>query len=271
MMKNKFIFIIIVTLAISGYVRAQTSGENQSVLVGSFSQKTGDFSEAWDNMKQRLKAFDSENDILAVRLCSSDQLATAVTMSYVSLFEKFDELETQGVIKYEEVTGKPIGWTYYVPRKQVILLRNDKNCPLSKNGYAETEFWIVPPNAELPSFVESRRATDLAELQITSFDNYLNNTEKKELSPELFKKALQKTAEFMKENRTAAVTISISFVGRIPSKTLSNRVSEIRQFLLQKGIGEYRIFIKKSSLGNKPFFNDFKENYPRISIIYPKQ
>ncbi len=278
MRMSKFIFSIIFLLLLFNYAEAQAERKNQGLLVGSFGQKTGDFPESCDNLKQRLQTFKPDKDILAIRLCSADQLAVAVNLSYVSLFDKLDELETQGIIKFEENTGKPIGWLYYVPRERVIFLRNDKNCPVSKNGYAETEFWIVPPNAELPAFVESRRAIQLSSIQLTSFGQYLeqkkqeqnSDAESKELTPELFNRALQQSAEFMKENRRATVVISALFAGRTASKTLSNRVVETRQFLIKSGIGEHRILVKNISLGNGTFTNDYKKYYPNISITYEK-
>lgn len=272
---DKLIFSIFFLLLFFVYTKAQTEAKNQSVLIGSFGQMTGDFSESWDNMKQRLQTFKPDKDILAIRLCSTDQLTVAVNLSYISLFDKLDELETQGIIKFEENTGKPIGWLYYVPRDRVILLRNDKNCPVSKNGYAETEFWIVPLNAELPAFVESRSAVRLSSMQFTSSDYYLSEKPNsadgsKELTPELFHKALQQTADLMKENRTATAVITAPFAGRTADKTLTNRVIEVRQFLIKSGIGEHRIFVKNISLGNGTFTNDYKQYYPNISITYEK-
>ena len=274
--------ITTILLAASIGLFGQNKSENKdNVRAGIFGWGMGDVPESWDNMKtEKISSFVPQQDLLAVRICSADPLLVALETAFVSPINRVDELENQGIYERDPKTGEPKNWQYYVPKNRAVFLRQNKTCRITKDKPADVEFWIVRPNNELPEFVEARKVSEISDFDIILGDAYFkdgnhkkdtieNNYSKGEkLTPEIYKTALMRVVNFMKEKRMALTVIKIPFYGRFPNKIINNHALEAQNFLKKNGIGSYRIFIKKISYGNDVPSNEDIDEYPSISIVY---
>ena len=279
MIMNKFAKLTILLLIVSSSLFGQIKpAEKTNVLAGKFGWGMQDVPETWDNMKtEKISGFIPDQDILAVRICSTDPLFVALDTSFISVISRIEELENQGIIERDSKTGEPKTWQYYVPENRIVLLRQNKQCRIVKNKPADTEFWIVRPQNELPEFVETRNASGMSKFDIILGDaffkneNYKSNVEnnnsfKKPLTPTVYKTALAEAADFMKQKRTALLIIKGSFYGRSPSKILSGHIAEAQNFLKKNGIGDHRVFVR--NISNDISATEDADKYPAISIVY---
>lgn len=257
--------------------------DDKNLFAGRFGLGMGDVLETWGNMKmEKIRNFIPQQDILAVRICANDPLSVALETAFFSPIDRVEELASQGVIAFDDVTGEPKSWQYYVPKNRAIFLRQNKNCRITKDKPADVEYWVVRPNNELPEFVEARKASEIFDYNVVADDTYFknenykkgkfetNHTEGEKLTPEIYQTALTALVKFMKEKRTALTVIKIKFYGRFPSKTIINRVLEAQRFLKQNDIGSHRIFVRKIAYGNDAPSGEYTDKYPSISVVCEK-
>lgn len=279
---NKFGWLTITLLIAFNNIFGQVRTDDKpNILAGKFGWGMGDVPESWDNLKmEKISSFIPDQDTLAIRICSTDPLLAALETSFISPIKRAKELETQGVLERDIKTGEPKNWQYYVPKNRVVLLRQNKGCRIFKNKPADVEFWIVHPQNELPKFVEKLSISEISEFNIISGDVFFkdecyegdtttNHYSKGEnLTPEIYKKALAKIVEFVKNKRTVLIVIKSSFYGRFPDKSLSRRITEAQNFLKKNGIENHRLFVRNFTYENNIASKEYLDKYPNISIVY---
>lgn len=275
MMKKLTLAVILLFVGLTVLFGQNKTADESNIRAGNFGWGMGDVPETWDNMmRERISRFIPDQDILAIRICSTDSFPVALETAFISPFNWIDEVENLGIFEHDPVTGRPKSWRNYVPKDRVVFLRQDKKCRITKDKPADVEFWIVRPTNELPEFVEARSASTIADFQVIVGDNYFNTENKDDgikrenLTPILYQTALTSVADFMKKKRTAAAVITVPFYGRTPNKTIVNRVLEAQNFLKKNGIGSHRIFVKRISYGNDIPSEEYIDKYPGISVVY---
>ena len=197
-------------------------------------------------------SFDPKEDNFAIRVCSNDPLPLALPLASGDPFLTTIKLEKAGV-----------------PKARIYYLRQNKNCSLAANGYAPTEYWLVPKGAQFPDHVEARSASNLLGYQFTHHDQ-LEKGDRHEideiqtLTPKSYAEVLEKVVALLKENKNAIAVIQVFYYTRSPSAELNKRVNETRRYLTSNGIAQYRIHTKRMNWGP---YSSSPEKYPDIFVV----
>lgn len=273
------IFLFLILFILEGVLYSQISeNTSKNEVIGSYHPLDGDSTEITFRIKNRLaQDFSIKDDRIAIVLCSPDPLPVALALAIGSPIGFALEMEQRGnpYILDEDVSKR------FIPRTNVFLLRRIRDCVFVKNKLVYNSYWIVRKGNELPEFIEARKASDFSEYNIISNNDYYENyrerytfyqediaKEAKPLTPEIYKKALAKTLETLKQHRTAFAVITTYYYGKTPNKTVLSNISQAQNFLKKSGIGNHRIFVKKINFGSDASENDSSNKYPDIRVVF---
>ena len=228
--------------------------------------------------------FNREEDLLVAVVCSTDPLPVSLAIANGIPVNFAIKMETEGN-RYSIPYDEPDISKSFIPRSKILFLRQNKNCGFLKNKWVGVNYWIVPKRNELPSFVEARTSSDFSEYVLTDFyDVFYNSPEDKvyraifkpgeeekqiKLTPEIYKTALNKLVDSLKQNRTAIAVIQIPYSGKSPNKKILSNVLLTQTFLKKNGIGSHRIFVKRIHFEDYGSPNDDSTSkYPNITIVF---
>ncbi|HKV33768.1 MAG TPA: hypothetical protein VJP89_05595 [Pyrinomonadaceae bacterium] len=197
-------------------------------------------------------SFDPKDDNFAIRVCSNDPLPLALPLASGDPFLTTIKLEKAGV-----------------PKARIYYLRQNKSCSLAANGYAPTEYWLVPKGAQFPDHVEARSATNLLGFQFTHHDQLEKGDrheidEIQNLTPKSYAEVLEKVVALLKEHTNARAVIQGFYYTHAPSAELNKRVTETQRYLTSNGIAQYRIHTKRMNWGPR---SSAPEKYPNIFVV----
>lgn len=251
---SKLIYTVSILIVFSSIGFAQNI--EKATLLGSFDVNAEDLLNEIDKAGMKVeKTFNSQSDILAVRVCSNEPLPIALALSAGAAFVTTSRLQGFGI-----------------PKSNMYYLRYN-NCRVRSHNYGATEYWFVPKNAEFPAFVEARRVSHISGYEMTHagfvgtrepFDPRSAQSEK--LNPELYEQTLQRISKLLKDNKGAVTIIILPQYKLAPTAELNKRVGYTLNYLTQRGVARHRILIKKIypgyviESGNEP-------RYPDISVV----
>jgi hypothetical protein len=196
--------------------------------------------------------FDRKEDTFAIRVCSNDPLPLALPAAAGAPF-----LTT---IKLEKLA---------IQKSRIFYLRWNKNCAIPANGYALTEYWLVPKGAELPEHLEARSAASLEGQQFTHWGGVEKGDrteigETEQLTPQSYATILQKISTQLKEQKNAIVMIPFRYYKRFASTELNKTLAETVRYLERNGISSSRIHTKRIDYGPSP---TAPEKYPDLFVV----
>ncbi|HEV8427235.1 MAG TPA: hypothetical protein VGQ41_04940 [Pyrinomonadaceae bacterium] len=205
-------------------------------------------------MGEELEAsFNPKEDYFAIRVCSNDPLPIALPMAVGVPFLTTIKMEKRGV-----------------PKSRIYYLRQNKNCQLPTNGYAQTEYWLIPKGAEFPVYVEARNASNLTGIQFVHRDTLekgdRSEVEEKidEVTPQTYAAILEKVVALLKEHKSATTVLEVFYYKRSSPAELNKRVADTTNYLRRNGISQYRIHIKRVYSGPD---SPNAEKYPDIFVV----
>ena len=276
----KFLFcLLLIPFVCESVLYGQTSKATpENEVIGVYDPLDGDFTEITSRIKDKLmQDFNVEDDRIAIVICSPDPLPVALAMSAGSPINFALEMEQKG-------NPHPVGEGLaegIIPRANITFLRRTRDCVFVKNKPGYSEYWIVRKGNELPEFVEAAKASNFSQYDIILGNDYYENNrdrytfyqadlakEAQPLTPQIYKQALAKTAEVLKQHRTAFAVINTYYYGRFPNKTVLSNIFQARNFLEKSGIGDYRIFVRRINLGNDAAANNSGNKYPDITVVF---
>ena len=198
---------------------------------------------------------DREADTFAIRVCSNEPLRIALPLAAGDPFLATAKLEKLGI-----------------PKSRIYYLRQ-RNCAISANGYARTEYWLVPKGAEFPVHVEARSAANLLGYQFTNWgeversdgDRYEVDDKIENLTPKSYTAVLDKVVALLKEHKNAVTVIEVRHYAHSSSAELRKRVAETQNYITRNGISPYRIYTKRLYWGPKSV--DQTDLYPNIFVV----
>lgn len=234
------ILFFICSSILQAQVKAKIKAE-KPYLITTFYPMGEDFLEAISNYEFSFSTTFESKGLLAIRICSKDPMPVALATASGRPFWVTSMLEKKGFSK-----------------ARMIYLRQDKNCKLENDQEALTEFWSVPRDTELPEFAESRKAQDLSVYELAQSE---------ELTPALYKSALDKLIDVLRKDRRATAIVHIPYYPKSVSLEMNKRISFTLKYLSDNGIGGYRIYVRKFSLGARPDATFEDPIYPDISVI----
>lgn len=243
------------------------TGQNKPVLLADISPNWDDLSElinhdVVDSVEYRMEK--DPNSLFAVRICSPDPLP--ITFASINR----GQFLARQIIKprLERLREQWLPGTYAA---EMYFLRNTKECKSTK-GETHVEYWYVPSCADLPEFVEISKADDITLQYLTFSSKNFNGElisqpvtgEHPLLTPEYYKIVVNKVKELLIKNKTAYLLIETNASGR-GARNVQIKVNKLKSLLNQIGIGNHRIFIKKSG------WEDSTEDlYPNLTLVYQK-
>lgn len=247
-----FIYSILLVFIFNSFVFCQDTDKteiNKATLLFSLQPEDEDLAEAIYIIGEQAKSkMQSKQDVLAIRVCSKLPLPFALSGSYGNPF----------------LTADLLTKNYSISKNNIYYLRQETNCEMYNS--ALTEFWFVPENADLPEFVEFKRATDLFSQTITTRGYiYRENETSRKLNPQLFQQTLDIVVDRLRKNRTIFVLINFSSPDKKTKSEVAKRSIETKEYLQKKGISSYRIILNRCI---DEEVEDSKENsYPTIIIV----
>lgn len=234
------------------------SENHQPILLGSFGASDEDVLNSISILEGRLVQanFNPNESFLVLRVCSNDPMLVALSMSKSEPFLTTSMLEKHGI-----------------PKSSVIYLRQNKTCkPLLKN-YASTDFWIVPKSAELPEFIEARKASNISGNQLTRAGFLQEEKLVKAISsgmvsltPQSYKAVIEKIVDFLESSKSAVVVIRVPFYRFSSAVELNRNVRETQRYLRGRGIAQHRIYVKKIYSGSS-FAPEDEPKYPDVLVV----
>lgn len=253
-----FVILVFCEIAIS---------QNNPVLLADISPNWDDISElinhqVVDGVEKRLKQ--DPNGLFAIRICSTDPLPIAFASAHQGEFFAVRIMKS----RLETLRNN---WSPKTYAAEMYFLRNTKGCKSTK-GISHVEYWYVPGYADLPEFVEIKKADDITLHHLTFFSKNFNgelislpkSQEPLLLTPEYYEMIINKVKELLIKNKTAYLLIETDAFGG-GARKVQLKVNNLKLILNQIGIGNHRIFIKKSGWENSK-----EDLYPNLTIVYQK-
>lgn len=244
------------------------AAQSKPVLLADISPDWEDVSEIVNHKVLDAVIYEFEKDargLLAVRICSSDPLPVAFASSHqlrffasVTIPRRLKSFRELRFLRENEA--------------DFYILRNPKGCN-SSNKKFHTEYWYVSSSADMPEFIEVRKAdTILVENLTSSFErterDILGEDNKAGLVADsaVYEKVISSAIERLLKNKTAYLLVE-GFTERRNTKTFQTKILQLKRELSRASIGDHRIFIKRKQY-NGDSKDDPKEIYPNITIVY---
>jgi hypothetical protein len=242
------LFILIMTV---GSAASQLRPQAPTLLVA-LTEKSEDPWEVIDNLGLRVRSeLISEKSFLAIRICSTDPLPVAVATARGLPFVAAELFSRIGI-----------------PKSSIVYLREDGVCAPTFKG-SRTEYWLVPRNAEFPSFVELQYATGLSFEVLAERDLYRGNRQAtidrsawQQLNEKSYQSVLNDLMSKLVENRNCSAVIAFFNDRRTRDINERKKIAAIRAMLTSNGIGIHRIHFKSIE-------SFYKQEYPAITLIKP--
>lgn len=181
-------------------------------------------------------------DTVAVRVCSKEPMALALSIAAMSPFK----------------VAKWMHDVYNYPSERVVFLRS-KDCLGSNPRVAATELWAVPKGAALPTSVES----------IKSSQAHLETVGTKDLSPEgarNYRTAAQELTTKLKA-KPGAVGAVLGYYYKQPSPIMERRLREVCRLLEQSGLPQDRYFVRLAEWTGEYGDDDPEPQYPSLLVV----
>jgi hypothetical protein len=253
-MSKMLLFVLVLTLLWSS---SQANGQQptaapQARLLSAIGNEGGDLLNMLYKVGLEVQAkFDPKEDTFAIRVCSNDPLPLALPTAAGAPFLTTIKLEKLGI-----------------PKSRIYYLRQNTKCAIPANGYALTEYWLVPKGAELPEHVEARSAANLLGQQFTHWGGVetgdrLEVGETELLTPQSYAAILEKIVALLKENKNAIAVIQVRYYKR-SSPELDKTLADTQNYLRNNGISPYRVHTKRIYWGPSP---SAPEKYPNLFVV----
>jgi hypothetical protein len=247
---------LILSLALCAPHAAQTDGARPRLL-RAFDASGGDVLNGIYKLGLELgPTFRPGGDAVAIRVCSADPMPVALAAAKGDPFQTTLKLSKVGI-----------------PKASMYYLRQERNCPLVRDNYARTEYWLVPADAGLPEFAEARRASALSGYQLTRADyllpeEVLEVSEKglDKLTPQSYSAVLERVAGLLRDNKSAVVVLQVPYYRSTPTPELTRRVAATRAFLSGRQVAAHRIYVKRIYAADRATPED-KALYPDITVV----
>lgn len=241
--------VIVSVAAIFLFTAQVTFGQlrlSDAVLVKTIDKSVEDVGESVDNLSLELKSMmNLKEDWIAMRICSQLPLPIAINLVQSSPYHAALQMNSYGI-----------------PLENIIYLRED-NCVSPQN--LSTEFWLVRKDGELPSFIESRKATNLLIEEFTYSDVRLDvphngyDKPRDRVNTENYPIILSKVIDKLKADKNALVLVRYPI--KHPQKSvLMKSIAMLKKMLKDSKINSNRIFVK-----TRLYFSE--QSYPDIDII----
>lgn len=255
-MSRMFLLVLVLTLLWSS---SEANGQkpadaSQARLLSSIGNEGGDLLNMLYKMGLEVQAakFDPKEDTFAIRVCSNDPLPLALPTAAGAPFLTTIKLEKLGV-----------------PKSRIYYLRQNTKCAIPANGFALTEYWLVPKGAELPEYVEARSAANLLGQQFTHWGGVEKGDrsevgETELLTPQSYAAILEKIVALLKENKNAIAVIQVRYYKRSSPSDLDKTLAETQNYLRNNGISPYRVHTKRIYWGPSP---SAPEKYPNLFVV----
>lgn len=178
----------------------------------------GDFLHVIEESALDLKEYaNGPADMVAIRVCSKEPLAVALSTATASPFIMLDYLEHYGF-----------------SRDRILFLRAE-DCLVNNPAIAVTEFWAIPKGATPPSSAESIKSSQ-ARLEVVRTEDTIK-------SGKTYRAALrQLIAKLLAKPEAAGVVVGSS--NENPSPTLAKNLRVARKALKQSGLSGDRYFVR---------------------------
>ncbi len=187
-----------------------------------------------------LKGYASgSDDMVAIRVCTKEPLAVALSIATASPFIMLEYLEHYGF-----------------SRERVLLLRSE-DCLGNNPTIAVTEFWAIPTGAAPPSSVESIRSSQ-AQLEVVRTEDTIK-------SAKGYRAALQQlTAKLRARPEAAGVVVGTYY--EHPSPALEQNLRKAQRVLKQNGLPEDRFYVRATPLLGEQA-EEPKSKYPSLFVV----
>lgn len=253
MSRMLIVLVLILSWSISPAKSQKPTNAPQARLLAAMGNEGGDLLNMLYKIGLEVQAsFDPKEDTFVIRVCANDPLPTALPLSAGAPFLTTIKLEKAGV-----------------PKSRIYYLRQNKRCVIPKDGYALTEYWLVPRGAEFPEHVEARSAANLMGQQFTHRDGVekgdrLEIEEREHLTPKSYAAIQERIVALLKENRNAIVVFEIHEYKGFSTPEINKTLAETQSYLRRNGVSPYRIHTRRIHWG--PYSTD-PEKYPDIFVV----
>lgn len=224
----------VVMIILFCFVGLGQTSKTQATLLGTFGPDDSDLLNLLYKIGLILESTsNSSEEIFAVRVCSNDPMPVALAMGSGAPFLTTLRMEKLGI-----------------PKSRMFYLRQNKGCRVMSNQSALTEYWLIPKDAEFPSFVEARRASNLLGYQLTNAGDLEKGDrseigEVKQLTQQSYRFILDEVIDLLNKNKSAILIIRMPYYKRSMGYELYNRVVETQKYLKVNGIANHRVYLKK--------------------------
>jgi hypothetical protein len=228
--------------ALTGVGPMQESIRPEAKLIRTFDR--GDYLHAVEEAAIGLTAFadkPQDGDTVAVRICSREPMPVALATA----------------------SGRPfylatvLANNYRYPREDIVFLRSE-SCPQYNPRIAITEYWAVPYNAELPSFVESVRSSQVNAEEYFPVERDSRGSR--------FKESLRNLATTL-HTKPGTVGVIVGYYFKKPSAALKKRLREARRFMEKSRLPKERYFIRHLPWTGTIDTTDPEPEYPNVIVI----
>jgi hypothetical protein len=235
---------------------AQAKNPLQARMLAAFGNDGGDLLNMLYKMGLEVDStFDRAGDTFAIRVCSNEPLRIALPVAAGAPFLTTIKLEKLGI-----------------PKSRIYYLRQNRNCTIPKNGYAFTEYWLVPKGAQFPEHAEARSAANLLGYQFTNWgqiekgDRHEVDDDIEWLTPQSYTTTLDKVVALLKEHKNAIAVFVVPYYTRSTSRQFNKRLAEAESYIRRNGIASYRLHTKRF-FGGPLSHTPEMQQYPNIFVV----
>lgn len=180
------------------------------------------------------------DDMVAVRVCSKEPLAVALSIATASPFIMLEYLEHYGF-----------------SRERVLFMRSE-DCLGDNPAIAVTEFWAIPKGAAPPPSVEAIRSSQ-TQLEVVRTEDTIK-------SARGYQAALQQLiAKLRAKPEAEGVVVGLYY--KNPSPALERNLRKAQRVLEQKGLPADRFYIRATPLLSEQADNEPETKYPSLFVV----